>query len=117
MLMNQIGRRQGPTYHSRYFQLKNYTAAQRDAFVDRNKPKYMAFGTAATLLQLIPGASILFMYTNTVGAALWAAELERKGLSPKGEDTNGKDLSGGPGPVSYSDAVKRGSVSEEKKEL
>jgi hypothetical protein len=115
--MNQSGRKQGPTYHSRYFQLKNYSASQRDAFVERNKPKYIAFGTAATLLQLIPGASILFMYTNTVGAALWAAELERKGLSPQGEDTNGNELSGGPGPANYSDAVKRGSVSEEKKEL
>ncbi|TVY33605.1 hypothetical protein LSUB1_G007088 [Lachnellula subtilissima] len=32
------------------------------------------FGTIATLLELIPIASILFAFTNTVGAALWAAE-------------------------------------------
>lgn len=63
--------------------------------MDRNKPKYIAFGTAATLLQLVPGASILFLYTNTVGAALWATELERKGLTPAGEDRSGNELSDG----------------------
>jgi len=44
----------------------------------------------------VPGASILFLYTNTVGAALWAAELERKGLTPPGEDRTGNELSDAP---------------------
>jgi hypothetical protein len=91
-----IGRQQGPIYHSRYFQLKSYTQGQKENFVKRNMPKYLAFGTIATLLQLIPGASILFMYTNTVGAALWAVELERRGLTPAGEDASGNELSEGP---------------------
>jgi len=34
------------------------------------------FGTVATLLELIPFASIFFTFTNTVGAALWAADIE-----------------------------------------
>jgi hypothetical protein len=35
-----------------------------------------SFGTVATLLELVPIASIFFAFTNTVGAALWAADLE-----------------------------------------
>jgi len=67
--------------------LKNYTQKQAHAFVERNKPKYIAFGIVAMLLQLIPGMSIFFVYTNTVGAALWAIELEKKGLAgPGGEE-------------------------------
>jgi hypothetical protein len=34
------------------------------------------FGTVATLLELIPFASILFTFTNCCGAALWAADIE-----------------------------------------
>lgn len=33
----------------------------------------------STALQLVPGLSMLFEMTSTVGAALWAAELERLG--------------------------------------
>ncbi|KAF8539160.1 hypothetical protein BDD12DRAFT_738168 [Trichophaea hybrida] len=89
------GRQQGPAFHTRYFQLKSYTQKQRDEFVERNKPKYIAFGTAAMLLQLIPGASILFLYTNTVGAALWAVELERRGVMPEGEDWTRREVGKG----------------------
>jgi hypothetical protein len=32
----------------------------------------------AVLLELVPVASIFFSFTNTVGAALWAADLERR---------------------------------------
>ncbi|KAI5858160.1 hypothetical protein BZA05DRAFT_457104, partial [Tricharina praecox] len=95
-LLAQVGRAQGPTYHSRYFQLKSYTQSQKNTFIERNKPKYLGFGTVATLLQLVPGASILFLYTNTVGAALWAVELERKGLTPPGEDRTGNELGDAP---------------------
>lgn len=43
---------------------------------------------AAVLLELIPVAGIFFAFTNTVGAALWAADFEkgevsREGTSPK----------------------------------
>jgi hypothetical protein len=37
------------------------------------------FGIVATTLQLVPGASMVFGCTSIVGAALWAAELERAG--------------------------------------
>jgi hypothetical protein len=31
-----------------------------------------------TLLELVPVASIFFSFTNTVGAALWAADIEKR---------------------------------------
>lgn len=35
------------------------------------------------LLELIPFANLVFAFTNTVGAALWAADLERSaGTAP-----------------------------------
>ncbi len=37
----------------------------------------LSFGVASVLLELVPVASIFFAFTNTVGAALWAADLER----------------------------------------
>ena len=38
-----------------------------------------SFGTIATLLEMIPFANMLFAFTNTTGAALWAADIEAKG--------------------------------------
>jgi hypothetical protein len=40
---------------------------------------YYSFGVMASALQLVPGVSMLFECTSVVGAALWAAELERVG--------------------------------------
>ena len=37
-----------------------------------------SFGLSAVLLELIPLAGIFFSFTNTVGAALWAADMEQK---------------------------------------
>lgn len=36
-----------------------------------------SFGIPAVLLELVPIAGILFSFTNTVGAALWAADMEQ----------------------------------------
>lgn len=35
------------------------------------------FGVAGALLEMVPVAGILFAFTNTCGAALWAADMER----------------------------------------
>ena len=37
-----------------------------------------SFGVPAVLLELVPIAGIFFTFTNTVGAALWAADLEQR---------------------------------------
>ena len=39
------------------------------------------------VMNLIPLASIIFTFTSTVGAALWAAEIEKKSRFP-GENVN-----------------------------
>ena len=43
-----------------------------------------SFGVAAVLLELVPVASILFAFTNTVGAALWAADMEKGNVTADG---------------------------------
>ncbi|KAH9827381.1 outer spore wall protein RRT8-like, partial [Teratosphaeria destructans] len=79
-----LGTKNGPAAHTRYFQLKGMNAAQRERFVEARKGAYTGFGVAATLLEMIPLAGILFAYTNTCGAALWAADLEQaSGTSPQ----------------------------------
>ena len=45
------------------------------------------FGVPAVLLEMIPIAGILFAFTNTCGAALWAADMEdAQGTSPELRD-------------------------------
>ncbi|KAL2198753.1 hypothetical protein P885DRAFT_67906 [Corynascus similis CBS 632.67] len=61
------GKALGDTLHSR-----------RSQWLKDHKGPYTAFGTVATLLEMVPVASIVFSFTNTVGAALWAADIEAK---------------------------------------
>jgi len=72
------GAKAGPTFHSRYFQAKGLSPASRQAFVDKRKGAYTAFGAATLGLNLIPLVGPIFTLTSTVGAALWACELEKK---------------------------------------
>jgi len=76
------GRLNGPGWHSRYFQLKEFNESTRDNWVKERKGGYVAFGTIAMVMNLIPLASIIFTFTSTVGAALWAAEIEKKSSFP-----------------------------------
>jgi len=72
------GRNTGPTAHARYFQLKEMTKSEREQFIEEKKAAYTSFGVVALLLEMIPMAGIFFTFTNTVGAALWAADLEEQ---------------------------------------
>ncbi|KAK4117571.1 hypothetical protein N656DRAFT_47721 [Canariomyces notabilis] len=72
------GRARGDAVHDRYFQLKDWSGPRRSKWLSDHKGPYTAFGTVATLLEMIPVASIVFTFTNTVGAALWAADIEAK---------------------------------------
>ncbi|KAH8907426.1 hypothetical protein BR93DRAFT_926477 [Coniochaeta sp. PMI_546] len=72
------GRARGNAAHERYFQLKRWSASQRSEWLKEHVGAYSGFGTVATLLEMIPFASIVFSFTNTVGAALWAADIEKK---------------------------------------
>ncbi|KAJ5732641.1 hypothetical protein N7493_004122 [Penicillium malachiteum] len=71
------GKKIGPGLHSRYFQLKGWNSKQRDEWVEKNRASYTGLGIAAFALEMIPFASIVFSFTNTVGASLWAADLEK----------------------------------------
>lgn len=42
---------------------------------------FYSFGITAFIFEMVPFASLAFSFTNTVGAALWAADIERKGMS------------------------------------
>ncbi|EOA85652.1 hypothetical protein ACJQWK_10822 [Exserohilum turcicum] len=75
------GRKFGPTAHARYFQLKQMKKQEKQQFIEERKAAYASFGIPAVLLELIPVAGIFFTFTNTVGAALWAADIE-DGLRP-----------------------------------
>jgi len=75
------GRNRGQSVHDRYFQLRNWSASQRSDWLEKHAGPYTAFGLVATLLEMVPIASIFFTYTNTVGAALWAADIESMNTS------------------------------------
>ncbi|GFP54500.1 outer spore wall protein RRT8 [Trichoderma asperellum] len=63
-------------HDSKYFQLKNWSDLQRAQWINTHSGAYASFGVVATLLEMIPVVSVFFSYTNTVGAALWAADIE-----------------------------------------
>ncbi|MCJ1309272.1 hypothetical protein MMC25_002931 [Agyrium rufum] len=82
------GRTAGPSSHTRYFQLKQWNSSQQEKHIEQNRGAYTSFGIAAVLLELVPIASILFAFTNTVGAALWAADMEKGNVTKEGTAPN-----------------------------
>lgn len=72
------GRKFGPTAHQRYFQLKQMSKHDKEVWIEKRKAAYTSFGVPAVLLELVPILGIFFSFTNTCGAALWAADLEQK---------------------------------------
>ncbi|EGC42373.1 conserved hypothetical protein [Histoplasma capsulatum var. duboisii H88] len=76
------GKRFGPISHERYFQLKGWDSRQKQAWVAAHSAAYTSFGAAAFALEMVPFASLAFAYTNTVGAALWASNMEKSVYKP-----------------------------------
>ncbi|KAI1403119.1 hypothetical protein F4819DRAFT_484907 [Hypoxylon fuscum] len=72
------GRTRGSSVHGRYFQLKGWSSSQQQDWLERHTGPYATFGVLATLLEMIPVLSMFFVFTNTVGAALWAADIEQR---------------------------------------
>ena len=69
------GKAEGPRFLNRYWQLKGGKA--KEEHVKKVPGAYTAFGTMSVLLEMVPVVGIFFSFTNTVGAALWAAEIEK----------------------------------------
>ncbi|KAE8994954.1 hypothetical protein PR003_g25744 [Phytophthora rubi] len=65
-------------YHLLYFEFKNFSYGQQKAFINEHKVQYSSFGMQALLMEMIPGVGSLFVFTNAVGAALFAAHLEEE---------------------------------------
>lgn len=86
------GRKFGPTAHARYFQLKQMKKREKDEFVERRKAAYTSFGVPAVLLELIPLVGIFFSFTNNVGAALWAADIEKGSATSEQGTTTAPNL-------------------------
>jgi len=72
------GIKAGPSFHSRYFQLKGWDKSKKDTFVEQRKGAYTAFGAASLALNLVPFVGLLFGFTSTAGAALWASDMEKQ---------------------------------------
>ena len=98
------GRRAGPAAQERYFQLKGWRGEQKQHHIEKYQAAYTrcvcwmgvdailntltdttsSFGVLAVLLEMIPVAGIFFAFTNTVSAALWAADMEKHEVDEQG---------------------------------
>ncbi|KAF8906047.1 hypothetical protein CPB84DRAFT_1676129 [Gymnopilus junonius] len=100
------GIKAGPSFHARYFQLKDYDKTARDAFVESKRGAYTAFGATALALNLVPGVGLLFNITSTIGAALWANKLEDTEASSAGSGRHVDHVGQSAGDVSVEDKVR-----------
>jgi hypothetical protein len=62
--------------HLPYFSMKGFDYGQQKQIVADNKWSYSSFGMQVAFLSLIPGFGFIFLFTNSVGAALFASDLE-----------------------------------------
>ena len=63
-------------YHLLYFEFKHLSYEEQRAFIEKHKIQYSSFGMQALLLEMMPVIGSVFVFTNAVGAALFAAHLE-----------------------------------------
>lgn len=63
--------------HGRYFSLLGYDTTKIAAVYYANNGAYLGFGLVATILESIPIISLFFMFTNTIGAAIWVSNIEK----------------------------------------
>lgn len=66
------------SYLNRYLFLKQYTSPDIKKFKYKNLGQLACFGVSAGLFELIPLASMVTIMSNTVGAAIWSADLVKK---------------------------------------
>ena len=67
--------RNAPTYDPP----TNSRGFHEDAWVKAHRGAYAWVGTMAMALDLIPGAAVVCMFGNVVGATIWASRIEKEG--------------------------------------
>ncbi|KAK6891807.1 Outer spore wall protein RRT8 [Candida tropicalis] len=77
VLLFQSSRR-GVKAHGRYFKLRGFSRSDTREIHKLNRPAYMGYGIVALWLESFPFVNMYFMFTNTLGAALWAVDIERQ---------------------------------------
>jgi uncharacterized protein involved in cysteine biosynthesis len=55
-------------------EFRGFSVQDSRAFAWRHRSAYCNFGTVAVALELVPLFNLLFMWTNVVGAALYAGD-------------------------------------------
>ncbi|TPX65323.1 hypothetical protein SpCBS45565_g05263 [Spizellomyces sp. 'palustris'] len=68
--------------HLHWFDLRGFGFTAGKKFVRSHRQAYTSFGSVAVLLEMVPVIGMLFMFTNIVGSALWAIDMERSGIMP-----------------------------------
>ncbi|EGV64678.1 hypothetical protein CANTEDRAFT_120522 [Yamadazyma tenuis ATCC 10573] len=68
--------RRGLQAQHRYFFLRGMSQQQIRVHYKTKKPEYIGFGLVANLLESIPLFNLLFIFTDTIGAALWVVKIE-----------------------------------------
>ncbi|RLN77514.1 hypothetical protein BBJ28_00022930, partial [Nothophytophthora sp. Chile5] len=63
--------------HLYYFEMKAFDFDQQKEVIAERQLQYSAFGMQAMLLEMIPVVGVIFMFTNSAGAALFAASIEK----------------------------------------
>ncbi|KAJ3154131.1 hypothetical protein HK101_001686 [Irineochytrium annulatum] len=66
----------GCSFHLGYLTMKGLRFKEIVEHVRARRASYAGFGSVALALELIPMFDCLFVFTNVIGAALWAADME-----------------------------------------
>jgi len=72
------GKNARPSSHSRYVALKGYNSKERSSVIKTKEADYIAFGTMARVLEMIPFLGVGFSISNLIGAAIWANDIEKR---------------------------------------
>lgn len=103
------GYRAGPLMNWRYFQLRQFSRKERNAYITTKKRRweYMWLGTVHMVLQLVPIVAMLFLLTTAAGSALWSVHMERERQMVEGGGLSQSEGDGGGGeddaPPAYTD--------------
>eukprot|EP01114_Cavostelium_apophysatum_P011654 TRINITY_DN26015_c0_g1_i1.p1 TRINITY_DN26015_c0_g1~~TRINITY_DN26015_c0_g1_i1.p1 ORF type:complete len:260 (-),score=16.28 TRINITY_DN26015_c0_g1_i1:235-1014(-) len=63
--------------HEHYFEAKGMDFRQQYRYMRLNSKAYIRFGAMCAFLEIIPVVNFIFIFTNAIGAALWAIDIEK----------------------------------------